>query len=291
MANTKEVLSLNYLNNHKKRCVRKPVSGCSPKGKKDADKVIIVKKELIVKAPRGENGRRGSSGRRGPQGPVGPVGPAGPYTAGGTGPAGPAGPVGPAGAVGAVGPAGATGATGATGPASGGAMIPFASGAPITATTVAGGLVGTVSLIGFGISLPGVVLTGTSIDLTGSVVGGPLFNYAFSVPRDGLIDSISAFFSNTATVNLLTSSVTLTAQLYSAPLGDNLFNPVAGAAVTFAPITGLLALGETRTGTAPALAIPVTAGTRLLMVYSADTADLALAAAVVGYASAGVSII
>jgi BclB C-terminal domain-containing protein len=282
MANTREVLSLNYLNNHKKRCVRKPISDCSPKRK-----VIIVKKELIVKAPRGENGRRGISGRRGPQGPQGPQGPVGPAgpTVGATGPAG------AAGAVGAVGPAGANGATGATGPASGGAIIPYASGAPITATTLVGGLVGTVSLIGFGISLPGVVLTGTSIDLTGAVLGGPLFNYAFSVPRDGLIDSISAFFSNTATVNLLTSSVTLTAQLYSAPLGSNLFNPVAGAAVTFAPITGLLALGTTRTGTTPALAIPVTTGTRLLMVYSADTADLALAAAVIGYASAGLSII
>ncbi|OBZ11480.1 hypothetical protein A7975_19565 [Bacillus sp. FJAT-26390] len=275
---------MSYSDNRKKRCVRKPVSGCHPKRKNHNGKVIIVKKELIVNAPRGEHGRRGSSGRRGPQGPAGAVGPVGPA---GTGAIGATGPAGAAGAVGAAGP---VGATGATGPSSGGAIIPFASGAPITATTVIGGSVGTVSLVGFGLALPGVVLTGTSIDLTGTVLG-PILDFAFSVPRDGTIDSLSAFFSNTATVNLLTASVTLTAQLYSAPLGSNTFNPVAGAAVVFAPITGLLALGSTRTGLASALAIPVTAGTRLLLVYSADTDALELAAAVIGYASAGLSII
>ncbi|WP_157265645.1 exosporium glycoprotein BclB-related protein [Paenibacillus sp. FJAT-27812] len=272
------MLSLSYSDNRKKRCVRKPVSGCHPKRKNHNGKVIIVKKELIVNAPRGEHGRRGSSGRRGPQGPAGAVGPVGPAGTGAVGAAGP------------VGATGATGATGNTGPSSGGAIIPFASGAPITATTVIGGSVGTVSLVGFGLALPGVVLSGTSIDLTGTVLG-PILDFAFSVPRDGTIDSLSAFFSNTATVNLLTASVTLTAQLYSAPLGSNTFNPVAGAAVVFAPITGLLALGSTRTGLASALAIPVTAGTRLLLVYSADTDDLELAAAVIGYASAGLSII
>lgn len=65
-------------------------------------------------------------------------------------------------------------ASGATGAAAGGAIIPFASGIPLALTTLVGGLVGTVGLVGFGSSGPTVTLAGGTIDLTGAA--GTLLN-------------------------------------------------------------------------------------------------------------------
>ncbi|MEK3886279.1 exosporium glycoprotein BclB-related protein [Bacillus sp. FSL K6-3431] len=187
------------------------------------------------------------------------------------------------------GPRGIQGPPGISG---GGAIIPYASGTPAVLTTVLGGLLGTTSLVGFGSSATGVSLVGGTIDLTGA--GGTLLNMAFSVPRPGVITSISAYFSNTLPVDLLLSTVTITAQLYRAlpaPL-SNTFAPIPGAAVALAPpLTGLVALGTVSQGTTSGLAIPVAPGERLLMVFSAqETSGIPIAAAIVGYASAGVAI-
>jgi len=170
-----------------------------------------------------------------------------------------------------------------------GSIIPFASGTPVTVTTIAGGLVGTTALLGFGNSVSGVSLAGGTIDLTGA--GGTLLNFSFVSPRSGTITSISGQFSNTAALSLLGSSITITGQLYSAPSGSNTFTAVPGALVTMAPtLTGILAIGTTSTGLTTGLSIPVTAGTRYLMVYSATATGLTLVNTVVGYASAGVNI-
>nr|WP_272898894.1 exosporium glycoprotein BclB-related protein [Brevibacillus laterosporus] len=103
--------------------------------------------------------------------------------------------------------------------------MPFASGTPL-----AGGLAGT--RVGFGSSAPTVFALGTTIDLTGAV--GTLLNFAYTVPRDGIITSISAYFSTTATISLIGTTVTITAQLYSSPTPNNTFNPVQGTIVTLA---------------------------------------------------------
>jgi BclB C-terminal domain-containing protein len=180
-----------------------------------------------------------------------------------------------------------TGAAGADGP---GAIIPYASGGPIIMTSIAGGLVGTTSLIGFGSSATGVSILGGVIDLTGTAIG-PIINTAFSVPRAGTITSMSGFFSNTVGLSLVGSTVTITAQLYSSTTPDNTFSPVPGAVVTLAPpLTGIIGLGDTSNGLTTGLAIPVTAGTRLLMVYSITAAGLSLINNVTGYASGGVTI-
>ncbi|RCR69746.1 exosporium glycoprotein BclB-related protein [Larkinella punicea] len=179
-----------------------------------------------------------------------------------------------------------TGATGAPGP---GAIIPYASGLPIDMTTIAGGLVGTSSLIGFGSSVSGISTTGGTIDLTGAA--GTLNNFAFSIPRDGTITSISAYFSNTLALALVGSTLTITAQLYSSTTPDNTFTPIPGAVVTLAPaLTGIVALGTTSNGITTGLSIPVTAKTRLLMVYSATATGITLVNMVSGYASGGVTI-
>lgn len=226
--------------------------------------------------------------RRGRTGATGATGPAG-----AAGAAGVEGATGPTGATGATGSAGATGATGPTGATGNGssAIIPYASGTPVTLTTVLGGLVGTTSLIGFGSSVTGVSLTGGNIDLTGGA--GTLLNFAYSMPEAGVITSISAYFSTTAALSLEVTTVTITAQLYQSATPDNTFSPVAGAVVTLAPpLTGAaLPIGTISNGITTGLSIPVTAQTRLLMVYSATvTAGIDTATIIAGYASGGVAL-
>ncbi|EHQ87557.1 exosporium glycoprotein BclB-related protein [Desulfosporosinus youngiae] len=233
----------------------------------------------------GDAGATGATGATGTAGVTGATGATG--DAGATGATGATGDAGATGATGATG-AGATGATGATGVAGVGAIIPYASGEPISITTIALGLVGLPSFVGFGNSVQGLTALGATIDLTG--VGG-LLNFAYSVPRDGTITSIAAFFSVTAALALAGSTVTITAQLYSSTTPDNIFSPIAGTAVTLAPaLTGVVSVGDISNGIVTGLAIPVTAETRLLMVFSAEAAGLSLINIVAGYASAGVAI-
>jgi len=230
----------------------------------------------------------GGSGVTGPTGATGPAGPAGPEGAAGpAGPQGVAGPAGPAGAIGATGPIGATGAAGATGATGSGAIIPYASGTPALLTTVLGGLLGTSSIVGFGSSATGISIVGGAIDLTG------LTNFAFSVPDDGTITSMAAYLSTSAAVSLIGSTATITAQLFSSSTPDDTFVPIPGAVVTLAPaLTGLISIGEVSSGITTGLAIPVTAGTRLLLVFSADiTAGLDVASVIAGYVSAGIKFV
>nr|WP_281287017.1 exosporium glycoprotein BclB-related protein [Paenibacillus hemerocallicola] len=173
-------------------------------------------------------------------------------------------------------------------------MIPFASGIPISITTIIGGLNGIGGLVGFGNSAPTLSLVGSTIDLTGAA--GTLLNFGFSVPRDGTITSMSAFFSTTAALSLVGTTVTIKAQLYASTTPDNIFTAIPNAIVTLTPpMTGVLAIGTISsgsTGITPAteLNIPVTAGTRLMLVYSATATGLSLVNTIAGYASAGVSI-
>ena len=148
-------------------------------------------------------------------------------------------------------------------------------------------MIGTTALLGFGSSVAGVSVLGGSIDTT------TILNMAFSVPRDGIITSMAAYFSTTVALTLVGSTVTVTAQLYQSTTPDNTFTPVAGALVTLAPpYTGILAIGTVSSGLTTGLNIPVTAGTRLLLVFSASvTAGIDLATVVTGFASGGVSIL
>ena len=219
-----------------------------------------------------------------PTGATGATGATGP-----TGATGVTGPTGPTGATGATGTAGITGATGPTGVAGSSAIIPFSSGTPLTMTTIAGGLAGIPSLIGFGSNAPSVSVLGATIDLTNAA--GTLTNFAFSVPRDGTITALSAFFSTTAALSLTGSTITIRAQLYQSTTPNNIFSPIAGAVVTLAPaLTGVISIGSLSNGLTSGLSIPVTARTRLLLVFSTTASGVALVNTVAGYASAGLSI-
>ena len=244
----------------------------------------------------GEDGATGPTGPTGATGEDGATGPTGPTGAtGATGPTGPTGATGEDGATGPTGPTGSTGATGSTGPtgstgaAGASAIIPFASGLPVSLTTIAGGLVGTPAFIGFGSSAPGISIIGNTIDLTNP--SGTLTNFAFTMPRDGVITSIDVFFSTTAALSLVGSTITIEAKLYESIAPNNTMTVVPGTTVTLTPsLTGVISIGTISKGILTGLNINVPAGTRLMLVLTARASGLSLVNTVAGYVSAGVAI-
>ncbi|WP_337988474.1 exosporium glycoprotein BclB-related protein [Lysinibacillus sp. JNUCC 51] len=185
----------------------------------------------------------------------------------------------------ALGPFEAIDAACITTPPATGSIIPFASGiVPVVLAVAAGGAIATVSMVGFGTSIPGVTLTGINIDLTGATTGME----AFSVPRDGTITSISATFSAIAGLTI-TGTATVRAQIYRAPAGSNVFSPTT-AFVDLAPALSTVVLGTITFGTRNVTPVPVAAGDRLLMVFSATSSGAAITA-LTGNASAGINIV
>jgi BclB C-terminal domain-containing protein len=166
-----------------------------------------------------------------------------------------------------------------------GSIIPFSSGiVPVALTTVLGGLISTTSLVGFGTSTPGVAIVGNTLPLI-----PPALSEDFTVPRDGVITSLAAHFTTTVALTL-TTPVTIVAQLFSAPPDSNTFTAVPGAIVPLTPaLTGVLAIGTTVNGIVT-LSEPVTAQTRLLLVFYAVSTGFSIATAIIGNASAGVAI-
>ncbi|GAB3996679.1 hypothetical protein GCM10028807_39850 [Spirosoma daeguense] len=169
-------------------------------------------------------------------------------------------------------------------PSSGGTIIPYASGLPITIATLPGGSVGTVASLGFGSSVSALVPIG------GNIVLSIQANSAFSIPRNGTITSLSAYFSASLLTLVSSGSATVTAQLYQSTTPNNTFSPIPGATVVFPPFTSTISIGTTRNGITNGLNIPVTAGTRVMLVYSVTASGITLPITVVGHASAGVSI-
>jgi len=171
-----------------------------------------------------------------------------------------------------------------TPPVATGSIIPFSSGiVPVVLVTVGTGLISTVSLVGFGTSVPGVSLAGVNIDLTSSLV-----TEAFTVPRPGTITSISATISAFVSVTL-TGTATVRAQIYRAVQGSNVFSPT-GAFVDLLPTISFAALvaGAIASGNAN-VSVPVNTGDRLLMVFSMTSSGIA--ATLSGNASAGINIV
>lgn len=165
-----------------------------------------------------------------------------------------------------------------------GSIIPFASGiVPVALTSLVGGLVGIPFYIGFGSAVPGVILANNTISLTG------LVNEAFTVPRNGTITAISATFTLTVALSLAGEAATVNAQIYRAPDGSNTFSPTGVSVDLTPPLTSLLTVGETLSGSSvPVAPVSVAPGDRLLMVYSLS--GTTLATAVTGTVSAGISI-
>lgn len=181
---------------------------------------------------------------------------------------------------------GATGSVGPTGAVSAGAIIPFASGLPISLTATFTGLADLGAVIGFGSSFDGISVGGGSVSLVGAP--GSALDMAWSAPRSGTLSSIAASYSNVLALNLLSNSATVNVTLYSAVAGSNTFTPLA--ATVSMVLTGNLVLGTTSSGLTFPLAIPVVAGSRYLCVASVTTAGPTTPTTLNGYISAGVNI-
>lgn len=216
-------------------------------------------------------GPEGSEGLPGPVGPRGPAGPAGPR-----GLTGPQGPIGPEGAQGSSGPQGDPGPQGEPGPpgppgpasSGGGAIIPFASGsAPLKLTTMLGGPVSQVAALSFGHGMELYASHGFIDTQSGASALG---SYAFSVPRDGVLTSISGFATIAQPLTLVGSSVGIKAAVYISRTPDNFFERIPNGEVLLTPsLTGVLSSGTSVSGVTD-LNIPVTAGSRVMLVFQAE---------------------
>lgn len=230
--------------------------------------------------PEGPQGDPGPAGAQGPQGDPGPQGPAGaqgpqgdPGSDGQQGPQGPQGEPGDQGTDGLIGPAGPQG------PAGKGAIIPYGSGGtPITMTTTIGGQPEDAAVLGFGNS--------QSVNLSNLTNAA---GFAFPVPSDGKITALSASFSTSGALNLVATTVSLSAEIYKST-SNGAFHLVPNGKATLPGLTGLLAIGETGTSTVSGLNIPVEAGDRLLLVFNASATGLSVVTTISGYASASIEI-
>lgn len=237
---------------------------------------------LIVSTASAANDQnRGPIGPQGIQGPQGEQGQMG--ATGATGDTGPTGPTG------ATGEQGATGATGEDGPAGAGTIIPFASGKPIAMTTILDGSSGNSSILGFGNSATDIP-SGQVINLTGD--NQSAINFSFTMPRNGTLTNISAFFSATSPLTLIGSTISITADIYTSSTPDNNFTKLQGANVTIAPsLTGIISVGSESYGENSNLNIPLTKGTRVLVAFSSTSSGVSLTNTISGYASGGLCIV
>lgn len=169
-----------------------------------------------------------------------------------------------------------------------GSIIPYASGIAVTAFSVAG-IAESGSLIGFGNAVTDIGVLDGVVDLTGTLFDGELLNFAFSIPKNGSIESIAATFSISEAISL-SRSTTLHVQLFSAPAGSNIFSALPAADLSMT-ITGPRAIGDTVSGFLDIIPnIHVVAGTRLLLVMYITGETLSIPN-VEGYLSAGVKIV
>jgi BclB C-terminal domain-containing protein len=225
----------------------------------------------------GATGATGAAGEAGPQGPQGTQGIQGPQ--GPQGPQGAEGPQGDPGAdgdVGPQGPQGIQGIQGIQGDPGAGTIFSSNSGQPAVATSVAGGLAGSVTTMppnGTGLET-GVAITGGQIPR----IDGPSgFDHGQVIARDGTITAVRAQSSLAAAMSLIGTTVTQQVSVWKAGTPDGPYSPIPGATATLAPsLTGILPIGTTADGTTTGLSIPVVAGDRLLVVYSVTSAGVQL---------------
>ena len=222
-------------------------------------------------------GPQGATGSQGPQGPQGETGL--------TGPQGQVGPIGVQGASGPQGPQGETGETGPQGPPGPGAIIPFASGSEESILVInEDGSSYMQTAVSFG-GNEGVQIVGGSIHLDYA-------SHSFQLPRDGTITSIAAYFTVARELSLADSTVQVSIQLYSSSTPDNTFAPVIfGAVFLGPPLHGTVLVGTAVSGIESGLSIHVSAGTRLMLVFLAESfSGVETLLPIYGYMSGGISI-
>jgi hypothetical protein len=160
-------------------------------------------------------------------------------------------------------------------------------------------LPGRAGLIGFGNSATGPRINGNTIDLDNS--NSPAINFAFSLPREAVVTSMSAFFNQLTGPDLDHGHLGIRAQLFAAQPETNLFTAIPRAEVILtsaddddernddANHNNNHRHNHNLSGLTTGLDIEVRAETRLLMVFLIETNGSSQC--VTGYASAGLNLI
>jgi len=109
------------------------------------------------------------------------------------------------------------------------------------------------------------------------------------IPRAGIVTSISGFFCTTQPASY-NGTFTIIGQLYKSDGGTRAY-PIPGATVTLsATSSGIIEQATTLTDIQTGLSIPVTPGTRLLMVYTLQGSVPGVAPSLTGTISGGLNI-
>ena len=171
-------------------------------------------------------------------------------------------------------------------PVNTGSIIPFSSGITTAIlTTLDTGAVDTVTAVGFGTAVPDITpaADGTiSLPVTTTTE-------AFNVPRAGTITAVSATFTETTGFTVDAGTAIITARIYRARAGSSVFTPTS-AAVTLTPvISGVVSPGTVYQGTT-STNFPVSAGDRLVMVFSVAGTGITAVTTLTGAATAGITI-
>lgn len=174
--------------------------------------------------------------------------------------------------------------TGSTSP--GKSIISLASGTTITVEDgPKGGVRHLGATIGFGSSESGInVGNGTTDTITMDTANLNGMNTAFSMPSDGTITSISAYFAVTVNLPSNFTSATIIAQIYTSTNPNEVFSTITS--VELAPnITPPTLIAH---NTKASLAISVTAETHIVMIFFAVVpGNESSGNNIIGYASAG----
>ncbi|MCI9315908.1 MAG: hypothetical protein HFI57_13185 [Lachnospiraceae bacterium] len=136
-------------------------------------------------------------------------------------------------------------------------------------TTIEGGLPGVPAFVGFGASgqMHGPLSSTINLENLLGYVSGFYFTIPFAIE----INSLSAFFNAIPLSPEITQDATISAQLYEAEEGSNIFSPIEetliilSPSITAATAPGTLLKGEVRTNRV------VEKNTSLMLVFSAKS--------------------
>lgn len=172
--------------------------------------------------------------------------------------------------------------TGAPGSIGGGeAIVSFTSGGSVAMHSYVQGGSGRLIVVGNGTSVPWVRTLGDINLEQGAYL-------PITMPRSGRVSSFYALFSLSEDIRQVDDDIRVTAQLYHAAPGSNMFTPLEGASIEMTGLTSTSTKGALIEGDLPNLNIHLPRKSRLLLVYFATTATTMVY--VQGYATASITI-
>lgn len=162
-------------------------------------------------------------------------------------------------------------------------IIPYSSGLYMVLNTNEEGQASIAAMVGFGNYISAVLDNG-QVDEQDD-------HLSFLVPHDSVIHELVAFCNIRQEIILGDSSLRVVAQIYSAGLTDNFFTPIPETRLELSPLLeGIVPVGQHLYAATGDIAIPVTKGTRLMLIYTSQVIQGPPGMfMVLGYADAGLS--